>query len=156
MILGEEFKVDVDTTEADQKIDQLNDKIENTKENLLKTSQEVEEKTQESFNEVMGMMRASYMVLTGVGQAVGATMGQIFSSIFSITISTIQTFQAIAAAIAAGGGWVQAALMTSSLVTAIINLTAAMSGQEELSARVSGFNTMLQGIGGLLDSMNFS
>lgn len=111
----------------------------------------------ESFNQVMGYMRGTYMMLQGVSQVMGVSIPQVFSGMVSVAISTIGTYKAIAAAIAATGpaGWIQATLMFSSLITAIISLNAAMTGQEDLSRMVGGLNTTLHGISALIGSVNF-
>lgn len=117
---------------------------------------DVERATKDSFNEVMGMMRASYAMVSGITQAIGGKMSSIFSSMFSIGIAAIGTYQAVAAAIAASGvGLPQALLMTASLVTASAQLVSLMTGQDELSRRVAGLNTALHGIGSMIGVIGF-
>lgn len=151
----ENVKFDVDTTEAERKVDELDNKIENTKEKLIDMGDAVEKETKESFNQVMGMMRASYMMVSGLSQAIGGSLGQIFSAMYSVAVSTIMTYKAIAAAIAASGvGAVQAGLMFASLVTALVQMGALMAGQNEIARRVSGLNMALHGIGGMISSFS--
>lgn len=116
-------------------------------EKALEKVREVKEEQETSFNEVLGMMRASYMMVTGLSQALGGSLPQIFSSIFSVAISTIATYKAIATAMMASGvGAVQAGIMFASLVVAIRSLVATMTQQPELAKRMSGLNTALHGI----------
>lgn len=146
--MGERITFDVNTEQADATIDKLDGKIEQTEKDLVDMGKNVAKETQKSYNEVMGMMRSAYMMVSGITQVLGGSMAKIFESLFSITISAIGTYQAIAAAIAATGpvGWIQAAIMTSSLVAAIINLVAVSEGQKELARRISGLNMTLHGI----------
>ena len=104
----------------------------------------------------MGAMRAGYMVISGMSQAMGGGMSQAFSAIYGIAMAGIGTYQAIAAAMAASGvGTLQAVMMTSSLITAIAQLGAVTMGQEDLAQQLGGLNMSIQGIGGLLNNMDF-
>jgi len=156
IIIGEEWEFKLDTTQVDQQIEQTDNKIENTKENLLDMTKEVAKETEKSFNEVMGYMRASYQMFTGLSQLAGGSVNKIFSSMFQVAIATIGTYKAIATAMAASGvGTVQAILMFSSLVTAISGLVTAATGQRELERRLSGMNQALHGISSLIGYMAF-
>ena len=154
--MNERIELDVDTTEADRKIDALDGKITVTGEKLIEMGDDVERETKKSFQQVVGMMRASYMMVSGIAQVTGGSMEAIFSSMFSIAISAIGTYQSIAAAMAAvPGGQIQAAMMTISLATSVASLIAGMAGQEEMARRISGLNMALQGIGGMINNLNF-
>ena len=150
--MSENVNLDVDTTEAERKIDRLDAKIEDTGNKLVQMGDDVEKATVESFNEVKGMMQTSYMMVSGITQVVGGNMSQVFSSIFQIAISAIGTYQSIAAAAAASGpgGWIQAGIMMSSLGVAIFNLMTLSEGQKDLSRRLSGLNMSLHGISSLI------
>ena len=112
--------------------------------------------TKESFNEVMAMMSASYQIVSGFTQVIGGDLSQVFSSLYGIAVSAIGVYKAIAAAIAASGvGAVQAALMFSSLITALFRLDAIMTGQSELAQRVGGINTILHSISSFIGRRNF-
>ena len=155
--MSEKTNLEIDTTVANQKIDALDSKIENMESNLVKATGTVEKKTRESANQVIGMMRASYAMVSGLAQIVGGDIGQIFSAMFGVAVSAIGTYQAISAAMLASGvGTAQAILMTSSLITALVNIGAMATGQTDLAQRISGLNTTLHGFGSLLDNMDFS
>ena len=141
----------------DTQVKQQQSELEVKNEKISKNIDENEKRTKESFNEVIGMMRASYMMVTGVADVIGKDMGQIFSAIYAVASGTIQTSAAIAAALAASGpvGWIQAGLMGMSLTVASVSLVGVMSGQKDLAQKISGFNTILQGFGGMIDSMSF-
>lgn len=98
------------------------------------------------------------MMMSGLAQVMGGGgMGQIFSTLYGLAVAGITTYQSIAAAMAlVPGAQLQAALMTMSLITSLVSLAGVASGQTELASQVSGLNTTLHGIGGLLNSMNFS
>jgi len=154
--LSEKVNLEVDTTEAERKIEALRDNVEATETKLVQMGNEVEKQTEQSFNEVLGMMRASYAMVSGIAQATGGNMAAIFSSMYSVAISVIGTYQSIAAAIAlTPGGQLQAALMSMSLISAIASLVATMTGQEELARRVAGLNSALHGIGSMIGVINF-
>ena len=125
-------------------------------EKIAEMTDENEKRTKEAFESSMGAMRASYMMISGFAQAIGGSMGQIFSSMYSVAVSAIGTYKAIAAAMAASGvGTPQAILMTISLVTAISSLTSVMMGQKELSRRISALNMSLHGISQMIGVLNF-
>lgn len=154
--MSEKSNLEVDTTEANRVVDELRAKVEDTEEKLVEATKNVENQTQESFKEVQGMMRASYMMVSGITQVMGGDMGQIIASIYGVAVSAISTYQSIAAAMAASGvGTIQAILMTSSLITALVSLSGIMTGQIELSKRVSGLNMSLHGISGMIGAINF-
>lgn len=115
--------------------------------------EENEKRTKEAFDESMNAMRASYMIITGVTQAVGGSMSQAFSAMYGVAVAGIGAYQSIAAAMAAvPGGQIQAALMTSSLIAAIVQLAGVLSGQEKLSRSVNRINSALHGIGMMIGS----
>ena len=95
------------------------------------------------------------MMVTGISQVIGGGMGAIFSSLYGLAVSTIQLYSAIAAAqFFVPGMQMQSVLMVASLITAIVSLAGVLTGQQELSSRVSGLNTTLQGLGGLISSFS--
>ena len=154
--MSEKINLDVDTSEAERKIAALDSKIHDTEGSLVKATEEVEKQSVQSFKEVQGMMRASYMMVSGLSQVLGGDMAKIFSSIYGVAVSAIGTYKAIATAMAASGvGAFQAAIMFSSLVTATIQMGSIMMGQTELSRRVHGINTALHGISGLIGVIGY-
>jgi len=150
--MAEKIPLELDDIPANRTIDAIDSRIDDTQEKLIKMGNDVERETERSFNEVMGMMRTSYMMVSGVTQMIGGSMSQVFASMFQIGISAIGTYQAIAAAIAATGptGWLQAGIMTTSLLTALINLYSLSEGQTELSRRISGLNMSLHSISSMV------
>jgi len=132
--------------------------IAETKNEQIKQALEDNEvQLEKAFNKSIAVMRASYQMFAGVGQMMGTSMGQMFSTLMGVLTAGVATYAAFAATELAKGpiGWVQAALMSANLVTAVISLGALISGQKELANQVSGFNMILSGFGGLLDSMDF-
>lgn len=114
------------------------------------------EATQKSFTEVMGLMRTTYLMISGASRILGGGMSQVFSSMYMTAMAAIGTYKAIAAAMAATGpaGWIQAGIMTISLVTATTSLVSIMAGQRELSTKIRGINMALNGISGLISTFN--
>ena len=151
MTLNIEGKLIIDTSELDAAEIQAETAVANQK----KATIDVKKQADISFNEVMGMMRASYMMVSGIAQVMGGTLGQIFQSIYGVAVAAIGTYQAIAAAMAASGvGAFQAALMINSLLAAIVSLVGVSTGQEELSRRMSGLNMAIHGISGMISSFS--
>jgi len=152
----ERINLDLEISDAERKIDTLDNKIKNTEGNIKALAESTEKRTQESFNEVMGMMRVSYTMVSGLTQALGGKMEAIFGSVFAVAIQSIMTYKAVAAAMAlVPGAQLQAGLMFASLTTAIVSLVGAATGQEELSRRVAGLNMTIQSFGGFLAGVNF-
>ena len=155
--MSEKTELGVDTTEAKRVIASLVGQIEGTKVKIVDLIEETEKRTKEAFAQSMGAMRAGYMVISGITQAMGGSMSQAFSAAYGIAMASIGTYQAIAAAMAATGpaGWLQATLMTSSLIAAIVQLGAVAVGQEDFATQIAGLNMTIQGIGSLLGEFNF-
>ena len=127
-------------------------------EQINKAIDDNEKKTKEAFTHAMGAMRAGYMVISGMTQAMGGSMAQAFSAMFGIAMAGIGVYQAFQAVELAKGpaGWITAALMSVGLIAAMVQLGAVSVGQEEFASQIGGLNMAIQGIGGMLDSMNFS
>lgn len=151
--MGEEFKIEGEFKELDKGLDEREKRIDDIEAKNIQATLSVVKQTKESFNEVMGMMRASYMMVSGITQVIGGDMGQMLSAVYGAAVAGITTYQSIAAAIAASGvGTFQAIIMTSSLIAAMVSLSGVMTGQTELSRRVAGINMGLQGIGQSISS----
>ena len=156
IITSEKTELGVDTTEANRVIASLNEQIEGTEAKITDLVVRTDEQLKESFDRALGAMRASYIVISGISQAMGGSMFAAFSALYGVAVAGISTYQSIAAAMAAvPGGQVQAILMTMSLITALISLGGILTGQEDFARQISGLNMAIQGIGGLLDSMPF-
>ncbi len=150
--MSERIEITINAEEVLRILAEVNAKVEETEEKAEQVVESVEEQTKKSFTQVMGYMRASYSIIAGISRIMGGGLSQVFSSIYMAAMSAIGTYKAIAAAIAATGpiGWVQAAIMTTSLVTASLSLTSIMLGQRALSTKIRGLNMTLHGISGLI------
>ena len=151
------LRISVDAVLDDSQAKSQQAELEVANEKIANAITENEKKTKEAYQLSLGAMRASYMMVSGISQVIGGGMGQIFSTLYGVAVAGITTYQSIAAAMAASGpaGWIQATLMTSSLIAALISLGSLAAGQTELASQVSGLNMVIQGFGGLLDSMPF-
>jgi len=145
-----EIVVYLDDTKLKDKMIETQAKVDKTAENI-KTN---EKAATESFTEVMGYMRTTYLMISGFSRILGGKMSQVFSSMYMVGMSAIGTYKAIAAAIAATGplGWVQAGIMTVSLITAGSSLVSVMAGQRELSTKIRGINMALHGISSMVST----
>ena len=154
--MGERIEITINAEEALRELDQLDSKIEDIEQKAEDAIETVEEQTKKSFNQVMGFMRGSYAMISGLSRVMGGGMTQVFSSMYMAAMSAIGTYTAIKAAIAATGpaGWVQAAIMTTSLITASLSLASILSGQRDLSTKIRGVNMALHGISGMISSFS--
>ncbi len=154
--MGERIEISINAEEVLRALQQLDTKIETTEEKAEQLTESVEEQTQKSFNNVMGFMRASYLMISGLSRVMGGGLSQVFSSIYMAAMSAIGAYQAIAAAIAASGpaGWLQAAIMTTSLITAGLSLVSILAGQRDLSTKIRGVNMALHGISGMISTFS--
>ncbi len=151
---------DIELERTNEAIGETNEAIGETNEAIGETNEaigETSKRAKEAFNEAMAAMRASYMMVSGIAQVMGTSMGAMFSSLYGTAVAAIGTYKAIAVAMAATGpaGWVQAGIMFTSLIAAGVSVVEIMSGQTELSRRISGINMALHGISSMIGSINF-
>lgn len=153
--MSERIEITIDVEELLRALERVDGRIDDVQEKLEDAVVSVEEQTQKSFNEVMGMMRVSYLMISGVSRVLGGGMTQVFSSMYMVGMSAIATYKAIAVAMAASGpaGWAQAAIMSLSLITATTSLISILAGQRELSTKIRGINMGLHGISGLIGTI---
>ena len=157
-MMGEfDFSIDIDASQAFRILENLDNKVEDSKEKLINATKEVDRKTMESFQHVQSMMRASYMMVSGISQIIGGDMGRVFSAMYGMGVAMIGTFKSLAAAVAVSSpvGWIQAALMFTSLMSATIQLASISSGQTQLSQQMHGLTMSLHGIQGIIGGLNF-
>lgn len=154
--MGERIELTINKEELTRDLEDIEEKAETVFEDIDRKNELAKKKVEESFNEVMGYMRASYQMISGISQVMGGGLSSLFTSMYSVAISAIGTYKAIAVAMAASGvGTAQAILMFSSLATALVSLYSAATGQKELLKRVSGLNTALHSISSLIGYMAF-
>ncbi len=131
--------------------------LESKNEMIAEAIEANEEASRISFDKVMGAMRASYMMMSGIAQVMGTSMGEMFTTVFGVAISAIGTYEAIASAAAATGpmGWIQAGIMFASLAVAGINLAGLVVGQDLHTQQINGLIMTLQGFSQMIGSFNF-
>lgn len=147
------LKINIEAVLEETYIKSQQAELERKNDEIKRATEENEKRTKEAFEKSMGAMRAGYMVISGITQAMGGSMSQAFSAIYGIAMSGIQTYMSISAALAVSpipGARIQAGLMIASLVTAMSQLVAVTAGQEELAQQLGGLNMAVQGIGGLI------
>ena len=151
------LNIDIKTVLDDSQAKAQQEELERKNEQIKNAIEENDKATKEAFNNAIGAMRAGYMIIAGMTQAMGGSMSQAFSAIYGIAMAGIQTGSAIAAALAASGpaGWVQAGLMAASLIAALVQLGLVSAGQEELASQVGGLNMSLQGLGGMIGVIGY-
>ncbi|KKM03306.1 hypothetical protein LCGC14_1775750 [marine sediment metagenome] len=155
--MSERIEITINAEEILRTLAEVNAKVEETEEKAEQVVESVEEQTKKSFNEIMGYMRATYMLISGVSRILGGGMSQIFSAIYMTAMSAIGAYKAIAAAMAVSpvpGARLQATLMMISLITATSSLVSIMAGQRELSTKIRGVNMSLHAISSLISSFS--
>ena len=119
----------------------------------------VDEASEKSFVSLMGVMRTSYLMFSGMGRILGGGMTMAFRSMYNIGMSAVGTYSAIAAAMAATGTpWdvVKSLIMITSLGLAQGQLVSVLAGQNQLTQQVRGLNMMLHGLSGLIRSSSYT
>ncbi len=122
---------------------------------LLGGLQQIDEKTDESFNKVVRMMRGSYMIISGIARVMGPGFSRVFQSIWSVATSSIIIYTAIAKAkFFIPGQEITSLLMIAELVAAVVNMGALMTGQKDLARESRGVNFALHGISTMISSFS--
>jgi len=107
------------------------------------------------FREIRRGARASYLMMQGIGRIMGGSMTTGFRTMYAMVTSAIGATAAIAQAIKFSGpaGWVQAGLMSASLVTASIQLAGVMTGNQKLIQIARGVNMTVHSISAIADTI---
>ena len=127
--------------------------LENRSSRIIELQKEAAEEIKHNFNKVMAAMRGTYMVVGGLVRVIGGGFSRIFQGMWSIAVSGIATYKAIAGALAASpvpGAQAQAILMFASLIAATANVTNLIIGQKEVARQARGINFALHGISQML------
>ena len=121
-----------------------------------KLRRDVEDAAKTSFNQVVGMARASYMLLNSVVRAAGGSIPATLEAIISGTISAIAIFKPLLTAAAVTPGMqIQAAIGFANLVLTFAALSAAQQKKDEITQTISGMNGVLTGLSALIGTINF-
>jgi len=153
--MGEfDFSIDIDASGAFRILENLDNKIEDSKEKLTKATAEVEQETKRSAMSVRGMMRASYMMVSGFAQMMGGDMGRVFTSLYGVAISSIQLYSALTPAVGVVNP-IGAALMYASLMSSIFQLSSLARGQSDLAQQMHGLTMGLHGLNGLIGVIGY-
>jgi len=158
----EALYIDVDTTQAIDKLDEVNDKIEDTKDKLTQVLDDVDKKTQTSFNAVMGMMRAAYSGITAVVRIGGGTVSRVFATIISGALgATTVLYPVLQAALTTGLASLnpyQVAMAIAGMAElgiSIAAIVAAQGNQTEINQKLSAGLSAVNSIQMFIGSMNF-
>ncbi len=143
--MSEKIELDVDTEPIISKLKAVD-----------KLRQDVEGAATASFNQVVGMARASYMLIKNVVQAAGGTIPATLEAIISGTISAIAILKPLLTATAVTPGMqAQAAIGFANLVLTFAALSAAQQKKADIQQTIAGVNGILTGISALIGTINF-
>ena len=143
--MSEKWEADLDITPLVEKLEAVD-----------KLRRDVEDAAKTSFNQVVGMARASYMLLNSVVKAAGGAVPATLEAIITGTISAIAIFKPLLTAAAVTPGMqIQAAIGFANLVLTFTALAAAQQKKEDIVQTISGMNGVLNGISALIGSINF-
>ena len=104
---------------------------------------------------VVGMMRGSYLIMTGMGRVMGGGMTMMFRTMYTIATQSIATIAAISAAQATQGpaGWAQSAMASIQLGFASAQLVGVLTQNDQLTQQMRGFNMLMHGLGSMISSL---
>ncbi len=143
--MSEKIELDLDTRPLVEKLEAVD-----------KLRRDVEDAAKTSFNQVVGMARASYMLLNSVVRAAGGSIPATLEAIISGTISAIAIFKPLLTAAAVTPGMqIQAAIGFANLVLTFAALSAAQQKKDEITQTISGMNGVLTGLSALIGTINF-
>jgi len=143
--MSEKIQLDLDTDPLVKKLEAVD-----------KMREGVESRAKASFNQVVGMARASYMLLNSVVRAAGGSIPATLEAIISGTISAVAIFKPLLTAAAVTPGMqIQAAIGFANIVLTFAALSAAQQKKDEITQSIRGMNGVLTGISALIGSINF-
>lgn len=143
--MSEKMELDIDTEPIISKLKAVD-----------KLRQDVEGAAKASFNQVVGMARASYMLINNVVKAAGGAIPATLDAIISGTISAIAIFKPLLTAAAVTPGMqIQAAIGFANLVLTFSLLAAAQQKKDEITQTISGFSGVLTSLSAIIGMINF-
>ncbi len=143
--MSEKIELDIDTEPIISKLKVVD-----------KLRQDVEGAATASFNQVVGMARASYSLINSVIKAAGGAIPATLEAIISGTISAIAIFKPLLTAAAVTPGMqIQAAIGFASLALTFAALSAAQQKKTDVQQTIAGMNGVLTGISALIGTINF-
>jgi len=150
----EDLKIGIllDTRQAKQ---ELRD-IEGEKKEMDKGLEETRDKARDTMMMTFGVVRSSYQLLRGTLRAAGITIDAVTNATIQSLINVGQQFYKLATAKAVTPG-MQAAAVVTFIQSAIIIAQAMQYEKEskEISRNIETTNAMLNGINGIIGSINF-
>ncbi|MFX1371333.1 MAG: hypothetical protein ACFFCE_05690 [Promethearchaeota archaeon] len=145
--MSEKVNLDVDTTVAKQKLDEVENKRQQVETATNKTVQEVEEKTTYAYQKVLSMARSSYLAGAAFVRATGTSVSYFFTSLISAGISAISLLTPILTAEAVTPGMqIQAAIGFLNIGIATTALIAAQLEQSKIAQQLASANEGLHNI----------
>ena len=149
--LSLQIPIDVDTTRAEAKLNELENK-----------RQKVEDDSVASFNKVMSMARAAYSGISAVVRIGGGTMGQLFQTIVSGALGAATSlYPLLHAAMTAGLASLnpyQVAMAIAGMAElgiSIAAITAQQLKQTEINSNLRAGLSLINSVQSIIGSLNF-
>lgn len=143
--MSEKIELDIDTELIIKKLEAVD-----------KLRENVEEAAKASFNQVIGMARASHMVISNVVKAAGGAIPATLDVIISGTISALAVFKPLLTTAAVTPGMqIQAAIGFANLMFTFAALSAARQKRTAILQSITGINGILTGISAIIGTINF-
>lgn len=152
--MADSIEIEIVIDDSDLKESQKN--IEEHNKEAKKILAEIEKKRRKSFNHVLNMARASYLIGIGVVKAMGISVPYMFRSMISASFATIAALKAVALGKAMTTmDWISFAMEMGQLGLATAATVAAQVGQQEIGRSLMGAKMSLMGISTLISNLYF-
>ena len=150
------IELDADTTIANQKVDELENKVDNVVKLSDRMLLDVDNKTDITFNKVMTATRAGYSMVMSLITAAGGTVDVVFQSIIAAAFSTVGILYPLFVAQALTPGMqLQAIMGFMQLELAIISIVAAQQKQQDIINSLQKTSNVINSTGIFLGTLSF-
>ncbi len=154
--MGERIDIVINAEEVLRALEKIDAKIEETEEKAEEVIEAVETAVTISYNQVLNMARATWLMTQGVVRAAGGAISATFRMAVGTALGAISVLIPIFTAEAVTPFMqAQAALGMISIGIAIAALAAAQQEEQELALQFRGANMALHGIQSIIGSLNF-
>lgn len=145
--MSEKITLDVDTSEAQRKLNEVEKKRQQVESAANKTVIEVDKKTTFAYQKVLGMARSAYLAGAAFVRATGTSVSYFFTSLISAGISAISLLTPILTAEEVTPGMqIQAAIGLINIGIATTALIAAQLQQGQIAQQLASANEGLHNI----------
>ncbi len=154
--MGERIDIVINAEEVLRALERVDAKIEETEEKAEEVIEKIDTATTASYNQVLSMARATWLMTQGLVRATGGAISATFRMAVGTVLGAISMLLPIFTAEAVTPGMqAQAALGMISIGIAAAALAAAQQEEKELALQFRGANMALHGIQSIIGVLNF-